>query len=111
MKNILFVCSANKQRSKTAEDYFSSKLTGFNFLSAGTNQKICEQEGTVFLTEELMAWADMILVMEEGHRKQIRDYSKSNKAGKINVLNIRDIYKYYDKELINLLEEKTKNFF
>ena len=42
-KTILFVCSANKQRSKTAEDYFSSKYADFHFISAGTNRKICEQ--------------------------------------------------------------------
>lgn len=111
MKNILFICSANKQRSKTAEDYFSAKLTEFNFLSAGTNQKICEQEGTVFLTEDLMEWADIVLVMEEEHRKQIKDHSKNKYGEKITVLNIRDIYKYYDKELIKLLEEKTKKYF
>ena len=111
MKNILFVCSANKQRSKTAEDYFSAKLPEFNFLSAGTNQKICEQEGTVFLTEDLIEWADMVLVMEEDHRKQIRNYLKSKFRRKINILNISDKYKYYDKELIKLLEEKTKKYF
>lgn len=45
-KNILFICSANKQRSKTVEDYFCRKYTDFEFISAGTNSKICEQEGT-----------------------------------------------------------------
>ena len=44
MKKILFVCSANKQRSKTASDYFSEKLTTFEFDSAGTNHKICNKE-------------------------------------------------------------------
>ena len=42
---ILFVCSANKQRSKTAEDYFASKYGNHEFLSAGTNLKLFRKEG------------------------------------------------------------------
>ena len=42
----LFVCSANKQRSKTAEDYLSGLNPEHEFLSAGTNHKICFKEGT-----------------------------------------------------------------
>lgn len=69
MKNILFVCSANKQSSKTAEDYFTSKYTNFNFDSAGTNQKICNKEGTNFITEKHLTWADEVYVMEQRHKK------------------------------------------
>jgi len=43
IKTVLFICSTNKQRSKTAEDYFSSKYADFHFISAGTNIKICER--------------------------------------------------------------------
>ena len=38
MKSILFVCSANKDRSKTAEDYFSKHYPDLCFDSAGTNK-------------------------------------------------------------------------
>ena len=111
MKNFLFVCSANKQRSKTAEDHFSALYPEFNFLSAGTNRKICEQEGTVFITEDLVEWADLIFVMEEKHRKQITENSRQKPSSKIKVLNIDDIYKYNSKELILLLNEKLTHYF
>lgn len=55
MKNILFICSANKERSKTAEDYFSGRFPHVNFNSCGTNIKLCEKEGTNPLTEDLLA--------------------------------------------------------
>jgi len=53
--NILFVCSANKDRSKTAEDYFSEQFPNINFDSAGTNKKICNQLGTNYLEDYQLA--------------------------------------------------------
>jgi len=38
--NLLFICSANKDRSKTAEDFFGENYSAYNFDSAGTNKKI-----------------------------------------------------------------------
>ncbi len=107
MKNILFVCSANKQRSKTGEDYFSAKYPYLNFDSAGTNWKICQQEGTNPLTEELAEWADIIFVMEKRHKEEINRQLGSGFTKRIHVLNIPDRFKYYQKELIALLEEKV----
>jgi predicted protein tyrosine phosphatase len=109
--NILFVCSANKQRSKTAEDYFSGKFPHFGISSAGTNLAICEKEGTNPLTEEMLIEADVILVMEEKHRQQIRKHTKGKYDHKLTVLAIEDRYKYYQAELIQLLEEKAGRFF
>ncbi len=63
----LFICSANKQRSKTAEAYFARKHPEYNFKSAGTNIKICRKEGTTELTEDLLQWADKVYVMEKKH--------------------------------------------
>jgi len=110
MKKILFVCSANKQRSKTAEDYFSEKNSNYEFRSAGTNHKICNKEGTIPLTNNLMEWADLVLVMEHRHFKIIKSASGNLYIKKIEILNIPDIYKYYQKELITILEDKTKSY-
>ena len=107
MKHILFVCSANKQRSKTADDYFSAKYPDLHFDSAGTNLKICQQEGTNPLTEEMVEWADVIFVMEKRHKDQINQHTSERHSAKIKVLNIPDRFKYYQKELIALLEEKV----
>ena len=109
-KTILFVCSANKQRSKTTEDYFSSKYADFHFLSAGTNIKICEREGTNPLTVDLLKNSDLVFVMEQKYKKQIADYVNGKFKKEIIVLNIPDIYKYYQTELIDILEEKLKAY-
>lgn len=110
-QNILFICSVNKQRSKTAEDYFSSIYTNGNFQSAGTNIKQCEREGTNPLTEEVLIWADLVFVMENKHSKFIKDTFGNNLQSKIVVLNIQDLYKYYQSELISILAEKTATYF
>ena len=110
-QNILFVCSANKQRSKTGEDFFSEMYPHLSFESAGTNHKICEQEGTNPLTEEMLEWADIIFVMENRHAKLIKEHTSNRFGSKIVILAIEDRYKYYQKELIALLIEKTKNYF
>lgn len=60
---VLFVCSANKQRSKTAEDYFSERHPSLEFKSAGTNHKICAKEGTTPLTKDLIEWADKVFLL------------------------------------------------
>lgn len=111
MKNILFVCSANKQRSKTADDYFSEKYPKLNFDSAGTNLKICHKEGTNPITDEMAEWADVIYVMEKRHKEGINKLTSENYSKKIKVLNIPDRFKYYQKELIELLEEKVRSVF
>lgn len=103
----LFICSANKQRSKTAEDYFAERFPGHEFLSAGTNSKICRQEGTIELTEDLLEWADKVYVMEKKHLDQIKKHTGSKYYPKIKVLDIADIYKYYDSNLITILENKV----
>ena len=103
MKNILFICSANKDRSKTAEDYYSELYPSMLFDSAGTNKKVCIQLGTHYLAKEQLDWADTIYVMEQKHLKAIKDVFSSQYFNKIIVLQIKDIYKYGAKELIEKL--------
>lgn len=109
-QNILFVCSANKDRSKTADDYFSAKYENYNFLSAGTNHKICNQLGTTPLDIDLLEWADAIFVMEAKHAKFIKEISSNKHSSKVTILKIEDIYTYYDKTLIEVLEEKMNQY-
>lgn len=110
-KNFLFICSANIQRSKTAEDYFSSIYDDINFQSAGTNLKVCQREGTNSIDIDMIEWADMILVMEKKHKDQINKNTSSKYNKKIVVLNIQDIYKYYQPELIEILKIKSEKYF
>lgn len=104
---ILFICSANKQRSKTAEDYFAKRFSGHEFLSAGTNSIICRKEGSTELTEDLLEWADKVYAMEKKHLDQVKKHTGSKYYSKNAVLHIHDIYKYYDSNLITILEEKV----
>lgn len=106
MRKILFVCSANVDRSKTAEDHFSAKHTEMAFRSSGTNQSICFQEGTNYLNEEDLEWADTIYAMERKHLKAIKSFSKLKLGNKIKILNIPDHYKYNDTQLIQELESE-----
>lgn len=106
-KKILFVCSANKQRSKTGEDYFSSIYDNYIFQSAGTNLKVCEKEGTNPITEDQVIWSDLIFVMEHKHKTIINKHTGDKYDNKIIQLDIPDIYKYYQQELISILEKKV----
>tara|TARA_R110002050_G_scaffold20348_1_gene57652 strand:- start:41960 stop:42289 length:330 start_codon:yes stop_codon:yes gene_type:complete len=108
MKNILFVCSANKDRSKTAEYYFSEKYPNINFDSAGTNRKTCNQLGTNFLEEHQLEWADKIYVMENKHLRAIDKLFVKSYFKSVTVLNIPDVYKYGSKDLIELLKLKIE---
>lgn len=105
--NILFICSANYQRSKTAEDYFNKEYGLHEFKSAGTNHKECKKRETTPLSNELMIWADKVFVMEKHHENVINEYSKGTYQNKINVLNIPDVYQYNQPELIDLLKRKV----
>ena len=106
MANILFICSANKDRSRSAEDYFREKHPQHSFDSAGTNEKICFQLGTSFLNVEQLAWADVIFVMEKKHKEFALNLAKSKK--KIQILGIADRYAYYQKELLEILDQKVR---
>ena len=53
----------------------------------------------------------MIFVMENKHAKHIKEFSANKHASKIIVLSIEDKYTYYQKELIEILIQKTERYF
>jgi len=96
--NILFVCSRNKWRSRTAEKIFKNRGHD-NIKSAGT-----ESTAQVRVTEQLLKWADKIFVMEEKHKSRLqRDFNDFATNNKIVVLGIEDEFKFMDAELIEIL--------
>ncbi|GAL77338.1 cellular communication/signal transduction [Algibacter lectus] len=109
MKSILFVCSANKDRSKTAEDYFSAIYSDLCFDSAGTNKNTCNKLGANYISKEQLDLADEVFVMENKHLKTIKELFGIKYYDKISVLNINDIYKYGSKELWQRLFYITAN--
>lgn len=100
---ILFVCTANKLRSPTAEDVFGD-WPGIEAISAGT-----ASDAPRPLTKELVASADMIFAMENHHRERIRKkYKKRPPDDRIITLHIPDDFERGDPELIALLREKVE---
>lgn len=99
---ILFVCTANKLRSPTAEDVFRD-YPGIEAISAGTSP-----EAPRPLTNELVASADMIFAMETHHRERIRKkFKKRPPDNMIVTLHIPDEYERGDPELVELLEDRV----
>ena len=101
--NILFLCTSNLHRSKTAADYFSKLNNHHQFKGAGLDFRNCKQHGTTFCTDEMLAWADEIFVMESVHVQKVMMYSCSSNKKIIN-LNIQDIYIFNDAKLIEVLQ-------
>ena len=99
MKNILFICSQNRLRSPTAEQIFAD-YPGIAVSSAGTNQ---DAENP--LTPELVAWADLIVVMERQHRTKLQKRFRGALHGqRVICLDILDNYDFMAPELVRLLE-------
>lgn len=102
MRNVLFICSRNRLRSPTAEQVFSS-WPGIETTSAGVNH---DAENPV--TPELLAWADVIFVMERMHRSKLSAKFRPHLGGKrVICLEIPDDFGYMDPPLIKLLEARV----
>lgn len=106
--NILFLCTANIQRSRTAEDHFSENYNDHIYKSAGLSEKYCKQHGTTLCTTELLDWADKIFVMETMHLQRIEDYTGKHYLDKIESLAIRDIYQYMQPALVEIFDAHEK---
>ena len=97
--HILFICSRNKWRSRTAEDLYRN-LPGYLAKSAGTEPGARQR-----VTEGLLGWANLVFVMEARHRDYLRDkFSESLIGKKVICLRIPDDFTYNDPELIDLLK-------
>jgi len=103
--NILFLCTANMYRSRTAEDYFKSLETEHVFQSAGLSAKYCAKYETNLCTIELLGWAEKIYVMEEFHARRIAENAGEHYLAKIEILYIDDIYQYMQPELLDELKK------
>jgi len=97
--NVLFICSRNKWRSRTAETVFRSNQN-HNFKSAGT-----ENDARIKINEKLILWADLIFVMEKRHKQRLQDkFDQILNNKKIIILDIEDNYRYMDDELIETIK-------
>lgn len=96
--NVLFICNWNQNRSKTAEELFRKH---FQTRSAGLYNNP--------VTVEQISWAELIVVMEEEMRTELsRRFPALYLRKQIISLDIPNIYRYNQPELIALLEEKAE---
>ena len=105
VKNILFVCSQNKLRSPTAEAVFAD-VEGWDVRSAGTNN-----DAEVPLSTEEIEWADVIVAMEQTHKRKIKERFRSSlKHQRLVCLGIPDNYDYMDEELVKILKNRVPSY-
>lgn len=97
-RNVLFVCSKNQWRSPTAERVWR-KHPALAVRSAGTSPNARRVLGP-----DDLAWADIVLVMEEKHRRRIAEAFPHSET-QVVVLDVPDRYTFMDPELVTELEE------
>lgn len=105
MTNALFICSANRLRSPTAEQVFA-RWPGIETDSAGL-----APDASVVLSSEQIEWADIIFVMEKAHRNKLsKRYRRHLKNKRVICLDIPDEYAFMDPGLIQTLESRVGRF-
>ena len=116
-RKVLTVCSAGCLRSPTAAHILSSEPWNFNTRCAGTSQEYA----IVPVTEALVIWADVILVMDQWQWNHIMDIQ--NKLAQevdhmfeyeykpMHNLEIEDEFGYRDPKLVEIMTEKFKQIF
>ena len=75
---------------------------GVEAASAGTNHDAEEP-----LTGELVAWADLIFVMEKTHREKLSRRFRRHLKARVICLNIPDDYAFMDPDLVTLLRTRV----
>jgi predicted protein tyrosine phosphatase len=105
-KRILFVCTLNRMRSATAHNVYKEDPR-FEVKSAGTDL------GTeTVLSNDLLEWAESIIVMEKSHRNIIRkNFPLIYKTKKIVCLYIPDDYEFMDNTLIGIIKHKFEDVY
>ncbi|MEM1443030.1 MAG: phosphotyrosine protein phosphatase [Verrucomicrobiota bacterium] len=97
--NVLFICSMNKWRSRTAEKIYS-KHPLLNVRSAGTSSKARRR-----VSQADIRWCDLIIFMEEKHCERIRaEFRQEVAYCEMHVLGVEDRYEFMDPRLVEELK-------
>jgi len=101
MTKVLFVCSANVDRSPTAEKIYADH-PGWEVKSAGVSLY-----ARTPVSAELVEWSDVIFTMEDYQRQRIM-YKFADIADKTVVsLHIPDKFVYMSPLLVEIIKEKV----
>jgi len=99
---LLFICSRNRLRSPTAERVFAT-WPDVQTASAGVSPNADNP-----LDPELIAWAEIIFVMEPAHRRKLAaKFGKWLKNKRVICLDIPDDFDFMQPELIDLLTARV----
>lgn len=110
---ILFVCSGNIRRSRTAHDIYRKNPVD-EFELCGTHREWIreniegEAQGAVEISLQLVAWADRILCMQEEHREFIDYHYGQRYTEKCEVLDVPDYWERGHEELVEILKSKIQ---
>lgn len=105
MLTVLFICGKNRLRSPTAEQVFAD-WPGITTSSAGISN-----DADVAVDSEMLEWAQLIFVMEPVHRRKLlARFRHVLNDKRIVCLDIPDIFKYMQPELIAVLKVRTQRF-
>jgi predicted protein tyrosine phosphatase len=67
-----------------------------------------DKDAAIPLSSGLIAWADIILVMEQAHREKLRKRFRAHLAGKpVLVLDVPDEYVFMQEDLVQLLKSRV----
>jgi predicted protein tyrosine phosphatase len=95
---ILFVCSANTNRSPTFAKWFEEHHPEFEAKSSG-----CWHGYPDKLEETLLEWADWVFVMDISHEMHLRKFYPDCME-KVRVVGVSDQYDWNAKELIDIIQ-------
>jgi predicted protein tyrosine phosphatase len=102
-RRVLFVCEGNRHRSPTAERLYAD-APGIKARSAGLSDL-----ARVQVTEELLAWADVVIVMERRLAKMLRRrFREALGEREVVDLGVPDDYQFMQPELVALLRERLE---
>lgn len=102
--NILFVCTANRDRSRTAEIYFQDKYKEHRFRSCGINKYLSERHGGIHIKRYMCDVADVIICMEHVHADYIVQQIDKKLLNKIEILELGDTESFMSENLIKNFE-------
>jgi predicted protein tyrosine phosphatase len=103
MRRVLFVCSRNQWRSPTAEAIYRND-SRIDARSAGVSTSARRR-----VSEKLLRWADLVLVMEAAHKRKLReDFPEVFQDLRVEVLDIPDDYEFMDPALVELIQASVE---
>ncbi|MFQ6678638.1 MAG: hypothetical protein ACE5D0_10020 [Fidelibacterota bacterium] len=105
--DILFICTGNRDRSKTAEIVINKRFPKFVCKSAGTHSVMCQLNGSQLVNQRLVNASESIVFMQPYHYIMTAFHFMLPPDQQHHIWNIHKSHKFMEEDLIN---EILKNF-